>query len=134
MRTFSLLLSFVLCGVCLGAEEKPASRQQGKEPSYEGKTASEWVAIIAKDRGPEFQLYAPAAFGHMGSDAVPTLIEFLKHKDGQFRSAAAVALGMIGREAKAAVPTIVAVLKDENKCVRGAAAVGLGGIGPEVKG
>ena len=47
MKSLSFLLAVAFVGVCLGAG--PASTPQAKEPSYEGKTLGEWIAL-AKDK------------------------------------------------------------------------------------
>ncbi len=42
MRAFSLLMALALAGVGIAAEKKAA--EQAKEPIYEGKCLSQWVA------------------------------------------------------------------------------------------
>jgi hypothetical protein len=132
MRPFSLLLVVALVGVCLGAERKPASTPQSKEPTYESKTLSEWVAL-AKGKDPAVRIEAAKALGEMGAGAIPALIELLKDKDWQIRIAATGALGKIGPEAKTAIPDITALLRDEEACVRIEAAWALAKMGAEAK-
>ena len=117
MKTFSLLLAFILAGVFLGAEPEHPAKSQGKEPVYEGKTLGEWVAS-AKDK----DRHAIAELGVIGPKAIPTLVELLKDKDEEVRRAAAEALAMVG---PAAIPVLTELLRDKNKVVRSAAAEGL---------
>jgi hypothetical protein len=49
IRTFSLLLIFVLCGVCLGTEPASSPKPPEKERTCEGKTLGEWIALT-KDK------------------------------------------------------------------------------------
>ena len=64
---------------------------------------------------------------------MPTLTELLKDTDWSIRSAAAMALGKIGCDAKTAIPMLTDLLKDKDEVVRRAAALALGNIGPEAK-
>ena len=50
MRAFSLFLILILAHACLAAEPAPAAKSAGKEPSYEGKTLKEWVALVKARR------------------------------------------------------------------------------------
>ena len=133
MRTFSSLLTFILVGVCFGAEQKPTV--QGKEPSYEGKTVSEWITQ-SKDKDADIRRAAIKALGEIRSEAketMPVLMRSLKDKDAGVRRAATASLGRIGPEAKVAVPMLTELLKDRDIDVRWMAAEALGHIGPEAK-
>ena len=135
MKTCSVLLAFTLVGVCLGADQEPASTTQGKEPGYDGKTVSEWAALT-KDNSPIVREQAFLALAMMGADAkaaMPVLMESLQDDDPKIRRYSATALGEIGREAKAAIPALTKLLKDENSEVRWAAAHAVGNMGPEAK-
>lgn len=68
-----------------------------------------------------------------GKEAVPELIKALEDEDPEVRSAAAVALGQIGPDAKTAVPNLIWALSDRETEVRMYAALGLRGIGPDAK-
>jgi HEAT repeat protein len=57
----------------------------------------------------------------------------LQDKDKDVRSAAAYALGGIGKDAKDAVPALILVLQDKDKDVRSNAANALGRIGKDAK-
>ena len=113
MKTLSLLLVFVLVGVCIGAE--PASTQQGKEPTYRGKTLGEWIALT-KDKDEYFRMAAAESIGKIGPEAetaVPALTEMLKDKNGQVRLTAALALMEIIPEAKTVIiPVLTELLKE----------------------
>ena len=80
MRFFALYLAFTLAGVSLGAEPKPAATPPGKEPSYDGKTLSQWIAL-AKDKGPAMRIEAVAAWGKIGLRAIPVLTELLEFRE-----------------------------------------------------
>ena len=54
-------------------------------------------------------------------EAVPALIEALRHEDEFMRMEAAETLGEIGPEARQAIPTLNAALQDEVENVRRAA-------------
>jgi hypothetical protein len=51
----------------------------------------------------------------IGADSVPPLMEMLTNSNPQIRCRAAMALGMIGKEAEPAVPALVAMLHDPNR-------------------
>jgi len=99
------------------------------------------------------RLNAAGALGKIGPAAVPALIETLKKGkprqqaakapklpplargtgfyESCAREGAAMALGIIGPEAKAAVPVLISTLNDEDAGVRFRAAEALGRVGPE---
>ena len=124
MRTISVLLTLALVGVCLGAEQKPASTPHGKEPTYEGRTLGEWVAQINDDAN-QFRLANVKALGKMGVPAIPALTALLHDRDRNIRQAAAVALGEMGSNAKAAVPSLTELLNDQDSWVRAFTALAL---------
>ena len=84
MKTFTLLLTFALVGVCLGAEQQPAPKPQDKEPGYQGKTLSRWAAL-AKDNDARIRQPAIEALGKIGLAAVPVLMQLLKDDDEMVR-------------------------------------------------
>ena len=130
MRTFGLLLSFVLLGVCLGAEQKPATTSQAKELTYE--TLGDWPAW-AKDEDPALRIEATRALEKIGPPAIPVLMDMLKDKDSQVRGCAACALSNIRPKPRTSVPVFTESLKDRNEQVRWAAAAALGSMGPDAK-
>ena len=160
MKNFSLLLTFVLAGVCLGAGQEPAPTPQAKEPTYQGKTLGEWIAQT-KDKRKGVRQTAAWALGKIGPEAraaIPALSELCKDKDEGVRQFAAQALGRIGPAAipaltellkckygptqrgarqalkkigPAAVPALLELLKDKNRSVQKAAVDALGDIGTE---
>ncbi len=158
MKTFSFLVAVAFGGVCLGGE--PASTPfQAKEPIYEGKPLSQWIALV-EDEDEHVRDAAVSAIGkigpaaipalrellgdkhqrawdsaaramaNMGSAAIPAITELFSDKDETVRYYATEALGKIGA---AAVPTATKLLKHTNKDVRGYAALALGNIGPDAK-
>ncbi len=136
MKLFSLFLTFTLAGVCLAAGQEPASKPQDKEPSFQGKTPSEWMSL-AKDKDPKLRIGAIRALGMIGPEAktaVPALTELLKDKEARVRMASAEALVKIGPEAKAAIPVVTELLKDKDSDVRSWAAEVLGEMMSEAKG
>ena len=155
MRPISVLLIVALGGVCLAAEPKPASTPPGKEPTYEGKSLSQWTTL-AKDKDPKLRMQAAGALEQIGPAAaalaellkdddagvrraateslvricraaVPTLNESFQHKDSKARWAPFESVRKIG---PAAVAVFVELLKDNEPQVRLAAAVNLGEMGP----
>jgi hypothetical protein len=79
MKTFSLLLAVAFVGVCAGAEQKPASTPQAKEPIFEGKTLGVWIALT-KDKDEKVRASAAEAIGKIGPEAkivIPALIDLL---------------------------------------------------------
>ena len=77
---------------------------------------------------PEGVYLGKIGFRHWGPDAVAQIIKALR-EDWQMRNQAAVALGLIGPEARAAVPLLIDALQDEDKYLRGHAATTLGQLG-----
>ena len=60
MKTLSFLLAVAFAGVCLGAETAPTP--QAKEPTYEGKTLGEWMALT-KDKDAKVRHPPPTHWG-----------------------------------------------------------------------
>lgn len=132
MNVFSILLTFALVDVCIGAENKTASTPRAKEPSCQGKTLGEWIALT-KDTNEKVRKDAAWALGYIGPDAkpaIPAVTELLTDKNNDVRWMAAYALGRIGPDPKTAVPVLTELLKDRSEWVRLSAAQSLGNIGP----
>jgi hypothetical protein len=67
------LLTTVICAGCLTARHPEAN-----EPSYQGRQLSEWLRDFDNyNQPPENQAMAAEAMGHIGSQAVPFLVECL---------------------------------------------------------
>ena len=128
----SLLMVLVLVGVCVGADEKPTV--QGKEPTYEGKTVSEWIALT-KDKDPKARATAARALGGIDSEAevvVPVLVRLARDRSFQFETWQA-AEGALEKFGPPAIPALIKLLKNTDTNVRHAAVQALGRIGPEAK-
>lgn len=86
------------------------------------------VKLFPKD----LAIRAVAEHKEKAADAVPPLVELLKHEDPHIRWNAARTLGKIGEPALAAVPGLLIQLEDKEPLVREHAAEALGDIGPRV--
>jgi len=64
----------------------------------------------------------------IGADSVPPLMEMLTNSNPQIRCRAAMALGMMGKQAEPAVPALVGMLHDPDRNTRREAADALGWI------
>jgi hypothetical protein len=87
--------------------------------------------VLALDDTPNVQQAVELALGKIGpatKDAVPRLVELLKHPTVSVREWSAWALGQIGSNARDAIPALSATLKDEIPRVREAAAQALSDI------
>lgn len=105
MKRFSVFLIASLIGVCFAA---------GQEPTYEGKSLSEWMALT-KDNDPGLRCEAAQAIGNIGPEAeaaIPVLVDLLKDRFAGVSQTAMAALKKIGRPA---IPALMTLLKDENK-------------------
>jgi hypothetical protein len=85
----------------------------GEFPAYDSKQS-------IKEFGPTYQ-----------GKTLTDWIKMLKTGDAKARGAAAVAIGQIGKDAKAAIPALIAALKDTDPSVRMEATIALSKIGPE---
>src|SRR5262245_56751688 len=102
------------------------------EALSEGKPLRDWLKSLGSGEEAARQ-EAVQALRRLGPTAVPELIGALKDEEWQARTGAAVALGLIGPEAKAAVPALIEALLEEDKYLRGQAATALGRLGPEAR-
>jgi HEAT repeat protein len=98
-----------------------AQAQKSKEPSFDGRSLSSWVADLDA-AAPYTRNKAAYAIGGMGASAkaaVPALIKVLNDQDAPptVRYPVCVALREIGPEAKEAVPALTAALDDRNEDV-----------------
>src|SRR5262249_34063989 len=96
------------------------------EALYEGKPLADWLKSPKGEEpvSPE----AAEALRRLGQAAVPGLIRALKDEEWRVRTRAAVALGLLGAEARAAVPALVEALLEEDKYLRSHAAAALGKV------
>src|SRR5262245_50409380 len=98
------------------------------EIQYQGKPLRDWLKSLGGGEATS-DSDAVKALRHLGPAAVPDLIKALEDEDWEVRNQAAVALGVIGPEAKAAVPALIDVLQGEDKYLRSHAATALGKVG-----
>ena len=85
-----------------------------------------------KDKDYTIEDAASKALGSLGTDAVPGLVEILKEKPSPYAlNRAAVALGMIGPDAKVAVPFLIPALKLKEGATMRTSVTALGRIGPQ---
>ena len=82
---------------------------------------------------PGERLEAAREMAKKGPEAVPKLIEALRHSDWRVRRSATDALAELKADAKPALSALIKALKDEDTWVRAGAAVALGRIGQEAK-
>ena len=89
------------------------ARFDGDEPVFEGKSASEWLAMLKDPQGafmgPEIR--ALGQLGRQSEAVVPMLVELLDDQNRGVRAKAALTLAEIGPQAKAAVPALLETLK-----------------------
>lgn len=110
-------LLILACGLLL--LNGMTSAQEKKEPSYQGKSLSVWVAQL-KDPGVKQRAEAAKAIGRFGPDglaAMDALVTAMKDKEVEVRQAAIGALNFLPEDAKA-VPALIAALKDSSPQVR----------------
>jgi hypothetical protein len=116
MRVITVVMNFSLflpCAVQLAAAQE-------KEPIYDGRPVSEWIARL-KDKDDKVRHKAAFSLRQLGPEAkaaVPALIDSLKDKNVSVREESAFALQQIGSPAKPAIPALIDALKDEDYWVR----------------
>ncbi|MGO9110511.1 MAG: sister chromatid cohesion protein PDS5 [Thermoguttaceae bacterium] len=132
MKLFSALSALAFVGVCFGAEPKPTARD--KEPTYEGKTLSQWIGLT-KDKNEKVRAHAAEALGYSfaAKAVIPSLTELLKDKQWNVRYSACRALQYLGPNAEATVSVVMKLLGDKDQRVREAAVSALGNVGPAAK-
>ncbi len=113
MRRTLLTTLLVLGLVTVRAE---AQGKKAREPQFQGRSLSSWVADL-KGAAPYTRNAAAYAIGGMGADArpaVPALIAALKDPEATVRFPVCIALREIGPAAKDAVPALTEALDDRN--------------------
>src|SRR5688572_30502900 len=101
------MLRFSLVVICLSLAAGGVQAQD--EPSYEGKTLKEWIALL-KHKDAFQRQDAAFAIGQLkfkAKEGVPALIEALKDKEANVRAEAADSLGRIGYSARDAMPDLI---------------------------
>jgi HEAT repeat protein len=79
------------------------------------------IAELLRDDESSVRRSTTDALVELGPNAMPTLLELLKHKDDRLRRGAAHALGAMGSKAKSAIPALKELLNDNDVEVRLAA-------------
>ena len=90
------------------------------------------VRVLQRERVPRALRAPPSsaiALGQIGRPAVPELIRCLHDERPVVRTAAAIALGLMGRAAETAIPALLQLLTDHDQEVRQASVLSLGAIG-----
>jgi len=108
---------------------------QQKEPVYDGKPVSEWIARL-KDKDDNVRLKAFFSLRQLGPEAkaaVPVLLESLKDTNATVRCESAFTLQRIGPAAKPAIPTLIETLKDKDYSVRFWSVVALSEFGVDAR-
>jgi HEAT repeat protein len=108
---FTSLLALTLITARAEAQGKKA-----REPEFQGRSLSSWVADL-KGVAPYTRNKAAYAIGGMGpaaTAAVPALIDALKDPEAAVRFPVCIALREIGPNAKAAIPALTEALDDRN--------------------
>ena len=93
-----------------------AQNKKPKEPEFEGRSLSSWVADL-NALAPQSRNAAAYALSGMGPEAkaaVPALIAALDDPEPTVRFPVCIALGEIGPEAREAVPALTKALDDRN--------------------
>jgi HEAT repeat protein len=127
MRAFRFVMLFslfLLCAVQHGAAQE-------KEPVYDGKPVSEWIARL-KDKDDQVRLKAAMSLRHLGPQAkaaVPALMDSLNDRNVSIRQESAFALLRIGAAAKPAIPALVQALNDKDFYVRFGSTIALADFG-----
>lgn len=109
-----LATSFIVLAV-LASQAEAQGRKQ-REPEFDGRPLSSWVADL-KALAPQSRnaaAYAISGMGPAAKAAVPALIEALNDPEASVRFPVCIALREIGPEAKDAVPALTKALDDRN--------------------
>lgn len=153
MKHPSRILFFTLAGVLLLTFGWFVLRP--REPSYQGRTLTEWLDNLREYPFPEADMDAVNAIHHIGSNAVPTLLAFAEApSDSSLKKSlikwtrespsislplssqydkhelAATGFRVLGSAGQSAVPELRRLLKNDDESVRTIAAACLGWIGP----
>jgi HEAT repeat protein len=112
-----------------------ALRQMGKDvaPAADALIRALGAGWAGSTYGGASGCHAAHALAGIGPPVVPELIAVFRGRRAgtNQRRGAAVALGLIGPDAKDAIPALVRALRDKSPLVRSEAAVALGKIGPD---
>jgi len=109
-KAVGLMLAGSLFGlVCLARGEVPA------DPVYQGKSLSEWLRGYDHDgRGSKLWDAADDAVRHVGTKAIPLLLEKLRQPDGTGNREASMAFIVLGAEARSAVPSLIKIYQENH--------------------
>lgn len=112
----------------LTASKRIVSELSDAEPSFQGKTARDWIQAL-NDKHDDILLQAINSLSEGGQAAISVLLVVLKDDKG-VRIYAAVALGKMGNGVNDAVPALCLALWDKSPRVRVEAATAMSQLGP----
>jgi HEAT repeat protein len=102
--------------LCLLSSMAEAQSKRAREPEFQGRSLSSWVADLTA-QAPQTRNAAAYAIGGLGpaaKPAVPALIAALEDPEPVVRFPVCIALREIGPEAAEAVPALTKALDDRN--------------------
>jgi HEAT repeat protein len=105
-----------LVALCLLGSPAEAQGRKHKEPEFDGRPLSAWIADL-KAPAPysrNIAAYAISGMGAEGAPAIPALIAALDDPEAVVRFPVCVALREIGPAAKDAIPALTKALDDHN--------------------
>ncbi len=84
------------------------------QPAYHGKTATQWLELVAKPRDNDDRARVVDALNAIGKAGVPELMVALKHPKYEVREEAAFALSRLRGDSLPALPLLIERYEDEN--------------------
>ena len=106
------------------------SQRQTEEPSYKGKTVSDWASAITQ-KNEEARLKAFDELTGPDESAIPVLEVLAKAKDPYLQNASATALASLGKKAKPAMKTLISLLNSRSLNARYWACSALASMGQD---
>jgi HEAT repeat protein len=128
LKRYWLITAALTIGLLIGI---PAHAQDDEAPelSYDGRTLSQWEALL-QDPDPKARTSAIRALAGVGARGLPIFVWAMDDQDPGVRLAALKAIALLGHQAAPAVPTLTnAALHDPVRAVRLQAIYALGQLG-----
>jgi len=118
------------CTVSLGFSAFLMLRSYGGEPTYAGKTLTEWFIVCrtAEPRSPDSE-QATFALRSIGTNAIPYLLDWSASEDAKLRHYSSIGFWALGPTAAPAIPTLAKRLVGTNEQSAALAAWSLNAIG-----